>query len=81
MVKKKDLGTYDYSVEIDVNTVLNDIPVEDLQEYLQQRIGKAEKQPTKDSILALCRHRIPRNMVWDKEEVKRAICEVVEEVW
>ncbi len=82
-----DLGTYGHSVDIDIDIedVLDEVSTEELEEYLAER--KAEEKNgysddgARNTIIGLCMGKVRRNMENDKEEVKAAINEIIDELF
>lgn len=74
-------GRFDSNVEIDIEEVLDEVNMEDLEEYLAERRGARVERYAKATIIELCLNRMRRNMEGDKEEVRSAINELIDELF
>lgn len=79
------LGTYDHYFEVSIEDVLDEVSTEDLEEYLAGRRDEKGTECYEDGarnvIIALCKGRMRRNLENDREEVKAAICEIIDELF
>ncbi len=79
------LGTYSHYVEIDAEDVLDEVSTEDLVKYLAERryvkVKRFTDDGARDTIIALCLGKVRRNMEDNKEEVKAAIIEIIDELF
>lgn len=83
---------YDIKSDLDwenIEEILDDQEIEDIEVYLNERkekIGLTGGKPysnryTKETLIDLCACRCRRNLQEDKEEVKNAILEIIDEVF
>lgn len=81
----KKLGAYSHYVEIDIEKVLDEVNTEDLVKYLAERrcvkVKRFTDDGARDAIIALCLGKVRRNMEDDKEEIRSAINEIVDELF
>lgn len=75
------IGKFDYYVEIDIEEVLDEVSMEDLEEYLAKRRGARVGRYAKAAVIALCQDKVRRNLENDKEEVRSAINELIDELF
>lgn len=73
-------------VSIDVEEILDEIDTEDLLNYLiEERDIKVPNfnntDEMKETIIELCIGRVTRNLETDKEEIKAAICSLIDELF
>lgn len=78
--------TTEVEVDIDAEEVLNELEIEEIEEYLGGRLKREAmySKPTVDSkaiLINLCVGRCRRNLQTDKEEVKRTILALIDEVF
>lgn len=90
--KTVEIDLYDIKSELDwddVEGILDDWDIEEIEEYLNERKKKIDfnsKTPyvlkgAKKTLIDLCACRCRRNLQEDKEEVKNAVLEIIDEVF
>lgn len=80
------LGQIEQSVEIDIEEILDDLDTDVLEEYLEERYERQNKDRhdamnAKQIIINLCVGKRSRNVFCDKEVVKSTMLDIIDEVF